>query len=247
MKKVVTFCLMGLFCINAHTQIVLKQIGNYKTGEKNIYVSMSLDSFNVGAAGPNVIWDFSKMINSKSINLESIRTVLGNKYQTVFKNANILSDNGDSSYVFMEIKGDTNKVYGYVDEKRGMVVEYTKPYLTMIRPLKYKDSIYSLSERKYESYGYDYFGKGFAFYVVDGYGKLITPNGTYENVLRVKSVQNFTDQMTNGYGDMKMKMITYAWYDNLHKNIVCKMNYMEITSPYFNAEYTTIQYLQNNL
>ncbi len=247
MKKInilILFCFIG---IQANTQVILKQIGNFQIGEKLIYAGTSLDSLIVGNSGANITWDFSRLPKSKSIDLQSIKTTDGNKYQSFFKNANMFSDNGDSSCVFMEIKGDTNNVYGYVDEKRGMVVEYTKPYISIIRPLKYKDSIYCLSERKYQSYGYDYVGKGYSFYVVDGYGKLITPNGTYNNVLRVKSVQDYTDVMTSGYGDMKMKMITYAWYDDLHKDAICKVNYMEIVSPYFNAEYITIHYLQNDL
>ena len=238
---------MGVLSFNAQTQIVLKQIGNFKAGEKTIYAKNDLKKFDAGASGENIIWNFSNKDEPKSIVIETIKSIEGNKYQNVFKNANTVVNNDDSSCVFIEIKGDTNKIYGFVDEKSGMVVEYTKPFIALIRPMKYNDSIYCVSERKYESHGYDYIGKGIASYVVDGYGKLITPNGTYNDVLRVKSVQDFTDVMTNGYGDMKMIMITYDWYDNIHKNAICKVSYMEIKSKYFNAEYTTIQYIQDNL
>ena len=247
MKSILMIGLMGVLSLNAQTPVVLKQIGNFKAGEKTIYAKVDLKKFDVGASGENVIWNFSNEPDTKSIIIKTIKSIEGNKYQKIFKKSNTVLNNDDSSCVFLEIKGDTNKIYGFVDEKSGMVVEYTIPFISIVRPVKYRDSIYSVSERKFESHGYNYIGKGFASYIVDGYGKLITPNGTYNDVLRIKSVQDFTDVMTNGYGDMKMKMITYDWYDNLHKNAICKVSYMEIKSQYFNAEYTTIQFIQNNL
>ena len=73
------------------------------------------------------------------------------------------------------------------------------------------DSLYATSFYM----GIDHYRIGTRTTIADGYGTLILPSGIYNNLLRVKVIQNFTDssstKVTQVFG------ITYSWYDGVNK------------------------------
>lgn len=145
-----------------------------------------------GEAGANITWDFSnETITEYSMNY-IIKTPNEVDGGDDFPDATMVweVDMGFAMlHSFMSFDNNTFTDYGTISAGPGMAmgVAYSDPIEHFTYPLAYQDSGSD-----------DYIGSGFGVtddndiegtqsYIVDGYGTLITPFETYENVLRVST------------------------------------------------------------
>ncbi|MEY8760960.1 T9SS type A sorting domain-containing protein [Chryseobacterium tongliaoense] len=79
-------------------------------------------------------------------------------------------------------------------------------------------------------------------FTADGYGTLITPAGTFTNVLRVKKVSTIT---SSGAGTTTVtETITYAWYKN-NREIIATFSIVNLISPISSPQSSNFQYTTN--
>ena len=158
-----------------------------------------------GPAGEDVIWDFSGLEKTKAFEgtIEKAHkasspnlSTLDNAVLQEFNNQFYLNNNAEKC-----------ELVGVVSNSKP-VFSFEKPFVKMKYPFSYGDQ-----------FSGDYFGTYYAgekegemegSYSVtgDAYGTLILPDKTVENALRVKTVRNYTRDMSNN----EIKVETYRWY-----------------------------------
>jgi hypothetical protein len=84
---------------------------------------------------------------------------------------------------------------------------YPFPYETHLVDYLYATSFYL---------GTNHYRIGTRTTVADGYGTLILPSGTYDNLLRVKVIQNYSD--SSGTNVVHIYGVTYSWYDGVNSS-----------------------------
>ncbi len=132
-----------------------------------------------------------------------------------FPKANLVGQSSDGELVFMQKTQTENYLVGYADG--GIEIVYTDPVLFMRRPLRYGEVIADTYAVRYTARGFEFEGKGTIRVEVDGEGRLILPNGTYDNVLRVKITQSQTDVMLKYPSKIQTTTVTYVWFDPAHR------------------------------
>jgi len=178
--------------IIAQTVITANGI-NYKIGETYTFEQMN-DSVNPGDSGTNQIWDLSTISNTTTNNI-SIVDPATTSHGSNFPNANVAIKSLLGGENFFKTSSTTLQFYGL--EANGVLLPYSNPEDIMRFPFTYNDSYTDTFELQFTSGGYDFIRTGTTSVTADAYGTLITPNGTYNNVLRVHKVQNFQDSAIN--------------------------------------------------
>jgi hypothetical protein len=152
-----------------------------------------------GASGANVIWNFSSMVLTfdPQTGIETVTQVPNGPFSSSFSNANYVfkssSSNGSENFysyynktanVIEELGGSTSSAVDY---------SYIDPYTLLVFPFTYgtvsTDSAQEVGQSSPISETITY----------DAYGTMITPFGTFNNVIRASRIQN------NNYTD-------YIWY-----------------------------------
>lgn len=152
-----------------------------------------------GAAGANIIWNFSSLILTADpqAGVQTVTQVPNGPFSSSFSNANYVfksSSNGSEDYysyynktanVIEELGGSTNSAVDY---------SYIDPYTLLVFPFTFgtisTDSAQEVGQSSPISETITY----------DAYGTLITPFGTFNNVIRASRLQN------NSYTD-------FIWYN----------------------------------
>ena len=76
----------------------------------------------------------------------------------------------------------------------------------------------------------------------DGYGTLTLPNGTFNNVLRVKMHQVEWDTLIQFGSITKFETFTYLWFDVQHSAALLKVNYV-----HSDIQSKSVSYLVNQM
>lgn len=144
-----------------------------------------------GAAGANIIWNFSSLFLSADpqVGVETVAQVANGPFSSSFPSANYVfktSSNGNDDYysyfnktanVMEELGGSTSSAVDY---------SYINPYTLLVFPFSYgtisTDSAQEVGQSSPISETITY----------DAYGTLITPFGTFNNVIRASRLQNNT-------------------------------------------------------
>jgi hypothetical protein len=93
---------------------------------------------------------------------------------------------------------------------------YSDPEVMCTYPFSYGsnlvDSLYATSFYL----GINHYRIGTRTTIADGYGTLILPSGTYNNLLRLKVIQNYSD--SSSINVIHIYGVTYSWYDGVNKS-----------------------------
>ena len=143
------------------------------------------DYISEGSGGNNLTWDLSAATNNSSYGV----TVDASTGLT--PNANIDFNYGGQSdtYYFNDATGQ--KLYNQF--AYSIMMTYSDPMQFLTFPLSMSTSYIDSFEASYTSSGVLFYEQGTIEVVADGYGTLITPAGTYTNVLRVTTTENYTN------------------------------------------------------
>jgi len=153
------------------------------------------------ASGRNITWDFRTVrpvddaynIRYKALTADTSQ-LAGIEHRTIYR---------------YRVQGDTLLHTGY--ENATTLMKYTRPEIKMKFPFHYGDTISSRFEGKGEyCHRIPLHVAGKTTTVADGTGILYTPQGgEFKNVLRVKSIREYTE---TGVDSVTMRLETYAWY-----------------------------------
>jgi len=198
-------------------QITLTTNNNWAIGEDFTYNFVSLDTidFDPGADGINQTWNFDTLdfFTSTTSNTVEVSSLSNG---SLYPNANIGLQSLDSgSEGFYLATSDAQSFYGAVGLNSGGItssVVYDDPQDFIRYPMTIDDSFT------------DDFGgtvtttapfdrSGSTTVIADGYGTLITPIGTYNNVLRLFTQMEYNDSFNGGNPFVFYTENRYSWYD----------------------------------
>lgn len=191
-----------------------------------------------GVAGSNKTWDFSYLSSQGDVTVKIIDPSAAPD-QSKFSQANFVTYNSDadeydyylinssgfyglsSSSTYTIIGGpDDGEEYDFnsVNSPSDLIIQYPTNYNT------HWISSYSTKDSAYKQNGVDYVRQVTTerdSTIVDGWGTIITPEGTYNNVLRVVTYSYSTtrdDDFTGGTmtlgSTISGRDTSYAWYEN---------------------------------
>ena len=188
-------------------QITLTGSGNPVIGTSMTVHSADTTGFNPGASGANVTWDFSGLTSQGTGTINVVATTNGN-----FPNSNItLDDPSNTNDIYMDYSGTAQSWYG-TDGLAGTVI-YTDPQDWLRYPMTYQDSFNDTYDGTVTNPTNQTFDRsGTTTVTVDGYGTLILPWGTVNNVVRVKTEMNYGDELS-GTPFFDYEEIRYWWFD----------------------------------
>lgn len=220
MKKYIYASFLILSCLTLNAQITLNaETHTPKLGDNISYSELQFPWNTLTEAGANMTWDFSGSSSDGS----TVHMVdpAESEISNIFSSSD-LYDLG--SQVFYTIT-DTSVLF----DGGGVMGDYEKfnfhqkPSVLKF-PLTFGDSYNELAfgEAVAASGMFDLWLEGTWDVEVDGYGTLILPNTTLNNVLRVKTTYNETlTEMSFGSQNTFLR-ITYAWYDFYNNHPVAK-------------------------
>ena len=209
MKSFLLSTLAILFTVSLNAQPVINQNIIPTIGDRWDITFFEPTNFNPGSGGANQVWDFSGLDISNAIDLNfqalNPTDVLGH---TNFPTADFaIYLFGFENYQFYSINQDSIPLVGGVqvsNQEISFMTIFTDPEDGLHLPVHYGDSY------NYYSYFEQYFGGSLlatndrnGSVTADAYGTIITPSGTYPNVLRL-IIQETSFGETN---------TQYAWYD----------------------------------
>lgn len=167
--------------------------------------------------GPNSVWNFSGLTSSSTTQI----TYLNPNTQPGFSNfsdANLayqsVTAGGSPTYTFINLESDELALNGlYVAGSTTTIVDYDPNITTMVFPFTYNTNVNTPLQGTTLANGITIYRQGTNNIRYDGFGTLTTPAGTFEDVIRYRIEQTFTDSL-NVQGIINISnyhTIAFAW------------------------------------
>jgi hypothetical protein len=187
-------------------QITVTTDNNPQTGDSfTQHIASGLDkSFNAGASGENVTWDFSSLQSGSTVPVDIEENTSGD-----YPQANIFFEQQGASTYFGT---DANAFTFYGTASSGVSIVYSDGQDQMRFPFTYGDSYSDTFLGTIEIFGQTFDREGTVDVTSDGYGTLMTPQGTYENSLRMRIVRN-SEESAFGQVTATTTDTIYFWYE----------------------------------
>jgi hypothetical protein len=224
MKSPITVIFFLVFSATAFSQPTIQNMENFSIGTVLKFKECNSAGVNAGPSGASVTWDFSSLTLLPDTTTELIIAPSEAPHDSLFPSANMVEKYSDGRYVYFEKTSTENKLHGFADDGSGFLIKYPNSMLFARRPITYQDSISDIYTTSFTSSGFDFRGQGTATIEADGYGTLILPNDTYNNVLRVKITQSQVDTIIQFGSTYQTNTETYAWFDGTHNSALLKID-----------------------
>lgn len=205
MKKSLLSFLFLSGIISATAQPVFTRSHLYDTGSRYaITTVIKADTINLDTTGSGIVWDLAHLIAGSTVN-GTVHLPAGRPGIFNFPNATLcaeeLSPNGTTTNSYYRVSDEAVSLIGtYESYNSDIKIQRYNPPLDQYRfPVSpgaaFEQQVDGILVYSIPGDTYGYFRKGSQSVVCDGYGTLITPKGTFENVLRIKTVLDYTDSL----------------------------------------------------
>jgi hypothetical protein len=177
-----------------------------------------------GNAGPNQIWDYSKIQYIGKNSVSNIQTASVQKTAGAGDYNVILNESGYD--YFLSSSANRLEEWGYTNSEKKISLVYSDPVVKMKYPFFYGDQ-YS---DPFTCVAY-YDGKtridfsGNYTTTADAYGTLILPDMVIKNALRVKTVKK--GLQINQCGSTEINIVKYSWYAQGYRYPVLNVSIVE--------------------
>lgn len=197
------------------SQFVLNSSYNPVTGDTLKSKSVDTSGIYPGQGGENQTWNFSNAVLLTELFTEIYLVPSSTPYYNQFPNSNAASINSNTPPVYhYYLNADTGSfVLGYVQSPA--LMSYYNPLPRMLYPMSYlvvlNKSYYGVSNQGNIIKHF----RGTRTFTCDGYGTIILPIGTFNNVLRIKTVDDVYDTTFSGgiVVGTSHEVVTYQqWY-----------------------------------
>jgi hypothetical protein len=215
---------------NTSAQAPVITMSNSQTfGDSLPIYKVDTTGLTAGAAGTNITWDFSA-IDSIGIVHRNTMAPSATPYPTLYPTANTAEKiiSGTSyTYQFYNSSSDSFNIVG----ASGNLIDSTRYFnddKSMVLPFTYTDSFWDSSI--YTAYilgGYSNRSHQSRTTTSDGYGTLILPNGTFNNILRYYVDTYRTDSLFSGSSFMSVSLWytrEYFWVSQDYKGYLFYLN-----------------------
>lgn len=172
-----------------------------------------------GPSGANQIWDFSDVVLPVT-QAASLDNPSNTPFASDYPNADLVGINNEefigTSYAFYSFETDGVYTIGFeLDGTFSISQPYSDPRRDLSSPLSFGDSFADVSVFESTTLGLTSDGESDLSLEVDGYGTLITPEGTYGNVLRVRTNETTVVTFDIGIGQPSTTttiLESFAWF-----------------------------------
>lgn len=182
MKKLLSLLLASASIGLVNAQTINGSDVNPVVGDNFIY--HNTDYISPGNSGIGQTWDYSSMVSTGQ------ETV--NYTASAFANANITQTYGSGVIVHWNYSASGQDIIAQIAQ--GVTIEYTNPWTFFGLPLSMGTSGSDTFFSTFNSGGTTFTRSGTTTWEVDGTGTLITPTGTYTDVIRVKTNDDYSDE-----------------------------------------------------
>jgi hypothetical protein len=187
MKK--SLLLLLLFCLKAYSQPIITET-DFTHYSVNVY-SASPIGLSPGSAGANQVWDFSAVTySSVSYSIQTVPSSSAPFFST-FPTTNYVQkisypNNPDAFYVMSRVT--STGVESFANTSNSQIIkDYTPDTQLIPLPLSFNQSYTDVFQATTET------SPTTRINLYDGYGTLITPFGTFNNVIRMKQTEQGED------------------------------------------------------
>ena len=207
-------------------------IGNSYTVESANYVSP-------GSSGASQTWNLSSMSGTSSSTANAVSPG-STTYGGSFPNSNLAWTNTGGDAIYYKTSNTALQFYGVASGTT--VLSYSNPEDQLHFPFTYNNTYSDTWAVNFNSGGYTVYRKGTTNVTADSYGTLVTPAGTFTNVLRIHFVQNYQDSIyVMGPQIVTYNNDEYIWYkEGTHVQLATVYTLTPSTgSPTTSGTYTT--------
>ena len=241
MNKIYGFIFSAFVCNALFSQPVISSAIEPQVGDSFSFDLIDATGFDTGPTGADVVWDFSGVTSVSSFT-EDFVSPSETPYEDMFPGATIAVQSAAGNYAFYGCTASEMSNYGGANS--GTVAYYDDPEVFFEFPLHYGDSYSDDFHSSFYS-GVDIDRSGSASGIVDGYGTLVLPSGTYYNVLRVKVHEDYSDVNTDFGITINYLADDYYWF--MEGNTLALFEYFDITIDYPTPTETEVAHLNTNI
>jgi len=197
-------------CLNLTAQESIYNSHYFKKGLKVTYQPI-VDSLIVYEdSGNDITWNYSKVISKGNSYIREIQNANTTPHRAKFPEANIAIVGQNKDYVYLNVSHSKTEFIGFMPPDSSYVVYNYQPWSISIHPMKLGDTLKVPIARYIKVGAKKLYRHGSAETFAIGHGKLILPNKTYENVLKIKEVQTFYNPLKTTF----YQATTYHWLSN---------------------------------
>lgn len=199
---------------NATGQPVLDSIEDYTIGQSRTYVLLMDNPVQEIPTGPETTWDYSDLAPIQDTTLQKIVKPEESTKGGSFDNVDFAEVQVGGLENYFERSGNTNVLQGNFQDDvldEGVKINYTEPFPVYKRPFAYSDTVADSGRRSYVIQSLEYEGAGYSQTYALGWGTLILPYDTFENVVLIKNLQTWEDESAFA-PNTENKITTYRWY-----------------------------------
>lgn len=201
MKKIYFYAAMLLSGNTLFAQNLTRTDIGYTIGDN--YTMYASDYVSPGNSGTGVTWDLSAMTDNSQITVSTGANSGGS-----FPTANIKLTQSNGGAIYYNISATKMEVVGI--DAGGTVFTYTNPQTYLQFPVTATYNYTDASAATFSVSGFAFNRTSSIQSEYSGTGTLITPEGTFTNVVRIKSTQTNTD--TYAGGTINSSIVAYNWY-----------------------------------
>ncbi|MCW5900384.1 MAG: T9SS type A sorting domain-containing protein [Flavobacteriales bacterium] len=164
-----------------------------------------------GPGGANQVWDFSNMPTGAPVFFNYMAPA-ATPFGAVFPNATVAMLDVHNDYRYMQATSSGIDLLGHYSSMISSLIIYQDPEKTMGYPCGYGCSWSDNFSSNFSSSGTPVVRTGTINGLADGYGTIMMPSGTYGNVLRVRTIEDYTDVVAGGLYIINYLFTHYSWY-----------------------------------
>lgn len=239
MKKTTFFFIALTLSISAIAQPIINMadvtpnIGEQFTTHTTTYTSP-------GASGAGVTWNFASLTASNNYSY-SYSNPSGTPFSSNFSGATTCIITSGTSYSYQKASSTELNDMGWASSTSGYFCNYSNPKLLMSFPFNYNATVNDTYYGAYTAGASQIVNQGTIQYKYDGYGTLILPTGTINNVVRFKVTDAASNSSTTSGSTFTytQTQTTYMW---LKPGEHCPVLYFSETVTVTNGNSTTSNY-----
>ena len=222
MKKLLTLLLLPL---GAMAQPVVQNAENYTIGDTINYIVCN--PIGSGLPGANQTWNFSGLTPAG----DTITTwIIAPPVNNPFPAADfVIKDEGDTTFTYVDTAGGESVNLGSLNTSLSDTLEFVTGQLRMLQPFTYLDTAVDSYSYSMINGPFPVYAEGTQHFEADGYGTLIVPGDTIQDVLRVRIVYYEHDSI-DGIGNIDINGILHAWYSETGAAPLLRVDSIDITS-----------------
>nr|WP_294858945.1 T9SS type A sorting domain-containing protein [uncultured Fluviicola sp.] len=202
MKKIYIFAALLISGNTLFAQSLSRTDIGYTAGE-NFSMYPSTTQTNPGTTGTGVTWDLSALTAGTPVAVTPSVNSGG-----TFPSANLKLTQSNGGVIYYNATSSVLDAVGI--DANGTIFTYSNPATYLQFPVTTSQNYTDQFACTFTVSGYNFTRTGSTQTEFSGYGTLITPNGTYTNVVRLKSTQTITDVYS--LGTINSTIISFNWY-----------------------------------